>query len=144
MDTFMLRSNASPSAGRVLTKAVLAILRECLHDSEVLNNVDLLLTEAITNVTRHAYGKGDTGDVEVELVLNRKANVIDLQVSDWGCGFSGCDVALSKPELSAPDEEGGRGLFIISSLSDQCFLEEEEGKNTLHIRITTKEHTWVR
>ena len=144
MQHFSLHSTAQSASCKALTKAAMCILAESLKDKDALNNVNLMLTEATTNVVRHAYPEGITGDIEVSLDLDTANNAVEFYITDWGCGFEGCSANFAEPTLSAPEEESGRGLYIIAKLADSFSFIERNGRNTLYMRVSIKEHQWAR
>jgi serine/threonine-protein kinase RsbW len=79
---------------------------------EALADLKLALTEACTNVVRHAYAEG-AGRVEIryELCDDRVA----IEVRDDGAGF---DPRAERGDGDAP-HEGGLGIAIIRAIADE-------------------------
>lgn len=76
----------------------------------------VVLSEACTNVVRHAYAEGDKQPViGLECALDDLS--LKLLVRDKGRGLTHC---LDEPVFS---EEGGFGLFLMEKLSDgfECY-----------------------
>jgi serine/threonine-protein kinase RsbW len=88
---------------------------------EQLSDLKLALTEACTNAVRHAYDGGH-GVVEIEYELLPDRLVV--QVSDTGEGFVPPPAKESDDDLL---EEGGLGIAIIRSLSDELEIGERGG-----------------
>lgn len=78
-------------------------------DETVVEQLKLLATELVTNSCRHAAAKGDP----IGLVLAVDESVVRLSVTDTGPGFDAPDTAPS------PDDETGRGLFIVEAMADR-------------------------
>ena len=91
--------------------------------AEVLGDLKLALTEACTNSVRHAYG--DSAGL-VHIVYELHSDKLVVEVSDSGEGFeppSGRAAELHTDELA----EGGLGIAIIESLSDELEIGEGDG-----------------
>jgi serine/threonine-protein kinase RsbW len=101
---------------------------------EVLADLKLALTEACTNVVRHAYADG-VGLVEIVYELHPDRLVVE--VSDSGDGFS-----RPAPNGAADPEdlvEGGLGIAIIDSLADELEIEDrpDGGSRLRFVKILT-------
>lgn len=143
MHVYTLATKAHLDASRTLTKGAVAILKDYIFSEEVLHSLDLLLTEAVANCARHAYRNMEVGNVEIVLDID-PGRSIACSISDWGIGFSQDGTDFTNPELSRPEAEGGRGLFIISSLATEFSLNEQDGKNTVHALLTIPRGLWIR
>jgi serine/threonine-protein kinase RsbW len=89
----------------------------------VLDDIELALSEACTNVLNHA-GSGEGYDVAV-LVRDDRC---EMTVTDRGLGF---DLESVRPLRSDGQAEGGRGLAIMVAVMDRVELESEAGRGTL-------------
>lgn len=143
MHNYTLCTAAYPESCRALTKAALAVLKEYILSEDTLHSFDLLLTEATSNCARHAYRYSDVGDVEIVLEIE-PGRSITARISDWGEGFPEGTALPDKPVLSRPEAEGGRGLFIIASLSTQFRVTGADGKNTVHATLDIPRGLWAR
>jgi serine/threonine-protein kinase RsbW len=113
-----------PARAEYITLGRLALtglsrLRE-LSD-ETLADLKLALTEACSNSVRHAYRDGRAGVVDIDYDLQSDRLVIE--VSDDGPGFDYVEADGEDGELT----EGGLGLAIIRSLSDEFELGDRDG-----------------
>jgi serine/threonine-protein kinase RsbW len=114
-----------PARAEYITLGRLALtglsrLRE-LSD-ETLADLKLALTEACSNSVRHAYRDGRAGVVDID--YNLQPGYLAIEVSDDGPGFDYLEVdGEETSELS----EGGLGLAIIRSLSDEFELGSRNG-----------------
>ncbi len=93
-------------------------------------NILVSLTEAVTNAVLH----GNQGDCRknVSISLRRKQDALAISVSDEGPGFDPNQV----PDPTAVDHLeccGGRGLFLMRHLSDECRF--ERGGRTVEMRF---------
>jgi len=94
-----------------VVRHVLGALSEALGLPRDLNNdVRLAVTEACTNVVRHAYAGGD-GSIDV--VVRSTGGELELVVADNGRG------AAPSPDTAGP----GYGLPLIEALSDSVEIE---------------------
>lgn len=138
MIKYLLRTKATPFASRKLAKAAVSILMESIHDRDELFNFDLALSEACANVVRHAYKGTIPGQIEI-LVSVEHGESVTLEISDWGHSFPQWPVDIKNAE---PHAEGGRGLFIISELSDVFDILCLENKKTIQLKKFIKDASW--
>ena len=76
---------------------------------DVLEDVRLAVTEACTNVVRHAYEEGEGA---IDVVVRPRAGSVEIVISDEGRGIG-----------PSPDTKGpGLGLPLISALADSVEL----------------------
>jgi anti-sigma regulatory factor (Ser/Thr protein kinase) len=94
-----------------VVRHVLGALSEALElPREITDDVRLAVTEACTNVVRHAYADGD-GTIDV--VVRSTGGELELIVADTGRG------AAPSPDTAGP----GFGLPLIEALSDSVEVE---------------------
>jgi anti-sigma regulatory factor (Ser/Thr protein kinase) len=79
--------------------------------AEVVEDMRLAVTEACTNVVRHAYHGGEPGPIDV--LIRPNGDTLDLIVSDRGAGIG------PSPDLAGP----GLGLPLISALADHVEID---------------------
>ena len=96
---------------------VLGAFAEALELSqELIDDMRLAVTEASSNVVRHAYAGEAPGPIDV--VVQPNGNGLDVIVSDRGHGMG-----------PSPDVEGpGLGLPLIAALADSLELEESPNR----------------
>src|SRR5262249_17184291 len=114
-----------PARAEYITLGRLALtelsrLRE-LSD-ETLADLKLALTEACSNSVRHAYRDGRTGVVDIDYDL--QSDHRGIEVSDDGRGL---DYVEADGEVPGELTEGGLGLAIIRSLTDEFELGSRNG-----------------
>lgn len=93
-------------------------------------NILVSLTEAVTNAVLH----GNQGDCRknVSISLSRKQDALAISVSDEGPGFD--PGAVPDPtNLDYLECCGGRGLFLMRNLADECRF--ERGGRTVEMRF---------
>jgi serine/threonine-protein kinase RsbW len=95
-----------------VVRRLLGALGETLRlDSNLLEDVRLAVTEACTNVVRHAYGEDEHGTME--LVVTPSEEGVRVVVGDRGRGLG-----------PSPDTRGpGLGLPLIAALADTVEIE---------------------
>ncbi|GAA1797474.1 ATP-binding protein [Actinomadura chokoriensis] len=126
LDLQLPRDAASVPATRRLLDAALTALGV---EDHIRDDIEMMLTEACTNVIKHAeHG----ADYTVRATIQDCRCVI--KVIDSGTGFDA--ERVPRPELSA---EHGRGLLIMQSLADDvrfCSFPEDGALVSLEKRLT--------
>jgi serine/threonine-protein kinase RsbW len=90
---------------------VLGAFAESLRlPADVVEDMRLAVTEACTNVVRHAYDSGVPGTIDV--VMQPNGDRLDVTVSDRGRGMG------PSPDIDGP----GLGLPLIAALADSIEL----------------------
>lgn len=107
----------------------LSRLRELPGDT--VADLKLALTEACSNSVRHAYPGGEG---VVEIVYELSEDRLAIEVADDGAGF---ELEPSKGE-EADLSEGGLGLAIIRSLSDEFELGAREDGRGSRLRFVKR------
>ena len=97
-----------------VVRHVLGALAESLAlPSAVTEDMRLAVTEACTNVVRHAYNDDDG---KIDVVVRPKGEALEVIVADTGRGIG-----------PSPDTEGpGLGLPLIAALADSLHIEQKE------------------
>lgn len=85
----------------------LGVVGDCVGD------VELAVTEACTNVLKHAAGTGDEYEVTVAIVEDDCV----IRVIDSGSGFD--HESLDRTTAAGSGDESGRGVFLMAALVDQ-------------------------
>ncbi len=102
--------------------AELGVVRDCVGD------VELAVTEACTNVLKHAAGTGD--EYEVTFAIAEDDCVI--RVIDSGAGFD--HEAVDRETAAADGAESGRGVFLMAALVDDLkFTSKPEVGTVVHL-----------
>jgi len=136
---FRFSTLAVPQAARRLAKAAVAVIADSICAPDAVHDFDLALTEACANVVRHAYPKDAPGPVEIVLRLI-PGEAVEAVVTDFGIGPP---EDLAKKVSPGPDDEGGRGLFIIKSLMDDAGLHRGEGRTDVSMRKAVAAELWA-
>ena len=101
---------------------------------DLLADLKLALTEAVSNSVRHAY-PDDGGFVSIAYELSR--DVLAIEVVDDGEGFD-----PERPPLLEGEEltEGGLGIAIIRTIADEFELNSQPGVRGSRLRFVKRLH----
>lgn len=100
--------------------------------AELLADLKLALTEAVSNSVRHAYPDG-AGHVSISYALS--ASALAIEVVDDGAGFDPeRPLPLDGEELS----EGGLGIAIIRTIADELEIESRPGVRGSRLRFAKR------
>ncbi|MDQ4058780.1 MAG: ATP-binding protein [Actinomycetota bacterium] len=113
-----------PVARRILgsTMLDLGIEKRCVED------VEIVATEACTNVLKHAEPGSADYEVEVSITHDRA----DIKIKDRGPGFH--EGSQSEGRVLDPTEEGGRGILLMRAFVDRVeFLNDPESGTVVHL-----------
>ena len=92
--------------------------------------LELAVTEAVSNIIRHAYAGRPGKRIEVEATAF--PDHVALSLSHWGIGFDPASVPL--PAFDGT-EEGGFGMYIIDRcVSQVTYTCDEQGKHSVCLR----------
>jgi len=130
--TIRLRVPARPEYIALARLALTGLSEARTLDPDVIADLKLALTEAVSNSVRHAYGP-DGGHVEVRYEL--RADCIAIEVVDDGDGFDAAEAAAFEGEGLS---EGGLGIAIIRSVADELEIESRPGMRGSRIRFVKK------
>ena len=101
---------------------------------ELLADLKLALTEAVSNSVRHAYA-GEGGFVSIAYELSRDA--LAIEVVDDGAGFD----PERPPSLEGEElTEGGLGIAIIRTIADEFELSSQPGVRGSRLRFAKRLH----
>lgn len=108
-------------------------LEEALIENDLLDQLDIVLSEAITNAVVHG-GKGNER-AQVTLDIEVIGHQIRFIVGDEGAGFDLADVP--EPDFSG-EQLGGRGVYLMRSIMDEVRYEKRPvgALNLLFLELT--------
>jgi serine/threonine-protein kinase RsbW len=99
---------------------------------ELLADLKLALTEAVSNSVRHAYADG-AGFVSIAYELS--PNALAVEVVDDGKGFD----PERPPSLEGEElTEGGLGIAIIRTIADEFELHSQPGTRGSRLRFVKR------
>lgn len=107
----------------VVRRQVDALLQHMSVVEEDIYRTDVIVTEACSNVVRHAYdGCDNRYRVEIQYHVERFV----LRVTDWGRGFD--PDRIPRPVLG---QIGGYGIYFIRETADSVQIESDPAKGTV-------------
>ena len=99
---------------------------------ELLADLKLALTEAVSNSVRHAYADG-AGFVSVAYELS--GTQLAVEVVDNGRGFD----SARPPQLEGAElTEGGLGIAIIRTIADELEIQSQPGARGSRLRFVKR------
>jgi anti-sigma regulatory factor (Ser/Thr protein kinase) len=103
----------------------------------VMFQLDLCLTEWVTNVIDYAYPAGQAPDDAIVLELVRETAAVLVQIADHGVPF---DPVAYVPKAAAQTLEeadaGGRGLLLVRKFATHLHYRREQGSNRFSLRFS--------
>ena len=116
------------SAVRPATLAVRDWLAEKSLPERELDGWELALAEAATNAVKYADADARQLPVTIEVLWGERE--VEARITDHTAGFEWPE----KVDLPDVDAEGGRGLFLIQSLTDEVVYLRHSGQNVMVLR----------
>ncbi len=128
----LLRMDLGRDIQRVRTAAerVQKFLQSHRCDDGARADCELAVVEGCNNAIKHAYPDSVMGSVVLEVVL--EPNHIEMRIIDHGPGF----VWPESIHLPDPENESGRGLYLIRVLMDYAVYLRGPKENILLLRKT--------
>ena len=96
----------------------------------VVNALNVVLDEAVSNPIHHGYDAGVGGEIVVR--LRRASDRVEVEVEDDGRPFD--PLQAPPPDLTLPLERrpiGGLGIHLIRNLMDEVDYARQGGRNVL-------------
>ncbi len=98
-------------------------------DAEEARHLTLAVTEAWTNVIRHAYGGAEDRRIDFRFVPT--AGRLEIEIEDFGTWIDPSRIASRPLDQVRP---GGIGVHLIQSMMDDvAYLRNEHGGTTLRL-----------
>ena len=98
--------------------------------ANVVNALNVVLDEAVSNAITHGYEAGVRGEIAVR--LRRASDSVEVEVEDDGRPFD--PLQAPPPDLTLPLDQrpiGGLGIHLIRSLTDEVSYVRRDGRNVL-------------
>lgn len=121
----------------ILRKAVRGICSSIIENNEeFLQDIDLCLNEALSNVICHAY-QNEPGH-EIQVIVALYSHEIMIQIIDIGLKNTNTEKPIESEHIDEiPNlSETGRGLLLMHQLMDEVTYKTEKEKNILILRKT--------
>jgi anti-sigma regulatory factor (Ser/Thr protein kinase) len=106
-----------------------------LPDARV-NELDLVMEEAIVNVCRYAYPEGKLGMMTVTYSIPAQGG-LSVEIADQGIEFN--PLSAAPPDLTVNLGErpiGGLGIFLLKTLATSLTWRREDGWNRLTVGVS--------
>ena len=107
-------------------------LRSHCVSQEPIDELELVLAEALNNVVEHAYLYAEDG--EIDILVRLRQDQLLLTITDKGCKFDG-PPPLKEMDVENMDfeelPEGGFGWNLIRTLTDNVEFEHKDQQNRL-------------
>jgi serine/threonine-protein kinase RsbW len=109
----------------------------CLQNNKVsfAHNLNVVLTEAMTNAIKHANAADPDKEVQIHISVTEKE--LDVRVYDSGQGFDLNSIPCPAFDSDCLNETG-RGIFIIRSLMDSVVYRKLKCGNVLEMKKVLK------
>ena len=97
--------------------------------------LELILTEAVTNVIQHGYADAENDDIEVR--VQDQVNRLRVELRDKAKPFN----PLRQPEVVFPRtlneaSEGGLGIHLIRTYTEECYYQRVDHQNVFVMVLT--------
>lgn len=99
-------------------------------DEKFIHELKLVAEEWFANIINHGYADNEAGEVEIELVPDSKG--ICLTMIDSAPAYNPLE-ADQKPQ-DQDFRQGGMGLILIKSLTDELLYSRSERQNVFSIK----------
>jgi stage II sporulation protein AB (anti-sigma F factor) len=94
---------------------------------EEINDVKLAVSEAVTNVVKHAYTAGGTVDIQAYII----DRTLTVTIADTGCGIADVDEARQPLFTTRAEEEhSGMGFSMMETAMDEVEVVSSVGTGT--------------
>lgn len=97
-----------------------------------IEELELVLAEALNNVVEHAYLYAEDG--EIDILVRLRQEQLEVTITDKGCKFDG-PPPLKEMDVENMDfeelPEGGFGWNLIRTLTDNVEFEHKDKRNRL-------------
>lgn len=126
------------SLGRL---AIASIANRCGFNYDVIEDLKVVMSEAITNAIKHAYLATEEGVIAITFTISE--NYLSVLVKDDGPFRKAALPAQALPYTTDVTvdtlEVGGLGLLLIKTLTDDVIIKEDKGFSIEMIKYFCKE-----
>lgn len=118
----------------LLRKTIRGICSCVVENEQVVQDIELCMNEALSNVISHAY-QSEPGH-EIQIIVTLSEGEIVFQIIDTGLKNPMHHLILHEKNLNTLDplSESGRGLLIINQLMNEVVYKSEQDRNILFMR----------
>jgi len=125
-DPIRLRIESDPANLKPARQTVEDYALSAGFSREDVDELGLVVNEAIANVIRHAYAGATDRPIEVTASIEGdQSDELHVGIRDWG---SGVDPSCLIPKEKDPLVPGGLGLICMEKMMDEChFVSQPDG-----------------
>lgn len=119
----------------LVRKAIRGVCSTIVQDEKIFQDIDLALTEALSNIIYHAYKNKPDHEIQIVIVLSSEEvifHILDLGLKNLHIHNS-TSIDGDFTNIDAIPEFG-RGIFLMHKLMDEVTYTRKEGKNILSLR----------
>ncbi|MGH2951369.1 MAG: ATP-binding protein [Solirubrobacterales bacterium] len=131
-DSLNLTLDPEPENAAIARHAVGDLAARLGIGDAVRTSAEVVVTEAFTNATRHAYVNGSPAPIEVS--ASADADQLEISVRDHGTGF--------RPRPVKPGGGGRMGLLLMAAVADSVRFLHLRGGGTEVCAAVTPESAW--
>ena len=114
----------------LMTEFVEKTAEQAHLDPSVTMSLTLAIEEAVANIMKYAYPKGEVGPIEINATINDGS--LSFTIKDSGTPFDPTQVKKADITLSAEDREiGGLGIHLIRNIMDTVEYHHTSDQNIL-------------
>ena len=96
---------------------------------EFRHDIKLVCEELLANIINHGYNKNTDNRIDIELIADSSS--VHITFTDTGTAFNPLEATM--PDEPNDLSEGGMGILLVKSLTDQQHYERREGFNVLTV-----------
>ncbi|MGE4553695.1 MAG: ATP-binding protein [Desulfovibrionaceae bacterium] len=130
MPRFELTGPATHEGCRKPVRDAVLLIQSHLADPRAVEDLDLALTEACTNVVRHAYPGDAPGRLRIRVDIDPGREVV-VEVTDWGVGLP---PGVEPGALPGPEAQSGRGFYLMARLCDEMTIRCDRDGTVVRLR----------
>lgn len=122
---------------RPVSEAVI-LLKTFISDESIIYDLDLAMTEAVSNVTCHAYSEQETCFLGISLETT-PGKLVRITVMDKGKCWDQSDISSELPQAWS---EGGRGIPLMTRLCDRVEFTRKDDTNIVTLTKHIPPDAW--
>lgn len=111
--------------------SIIEILKNITEDEKILADIEIALTEALTNIVKHGYKYDENRNIEINVFKNK--NEIVMELIDYSQKIN---IDFNKKldyDITDTDSlpEGGMGIYLMKTCMTSLNLKRVDNKNIL-------------
>jgi len=122
---------------RPLSTWAVEVARQLGCSPDKCSDVDLCLTEAVSNVIQHGYE--DDAPHVIEIEITREPGALAIRIEDDARPFDPLQAPGTVATSLDEARPGGRGIALMRSAADSASYERRDARNRLTVRFVIRE-----